>query len=527
MNEGWSRRQRAAIVLVSVVASATAVGLSSDKSTENIALILLSTAAAAAVAWLSPSRPAAAFGVLFLVATLSRATISTSVGNMRLEQPAIVAGFAALLLMPSRLDLHRLRPLWPIGASFGLYLACLGLSSVLFAPDRADSLRMTFWTGLSMAGGLLAFQLLARGSQQATGWVRLSGYVQALAGILVALLFFTLGPVLLAGSDPAPGVQDALSSLPKVFALSWEANLYASLLAALTIFGLDRLLSGGRLADKVLVPVMAGAIALGVTRGAYVGLAAGLAVYAYALISPKHSWPRAAVRRLGIQVASVSPIRVWARPSARRVGISMAALAGGLVVGLVVGGVLMHGGRQPTKPLDITQPGFGRSPVAIATGQPGQSGQPAVPSATPTYRVLPAPDTVAFRLDRIPLAIGDLAHSPLIGLGANSFGQRHTDPSRPDQAQPDHIAILAVAALYESGVLGAVGLAIGFGLVLLVLFKAARRRPDRGAIAAYAGALACLLVTYQLTNALNFSLIWLLAGAGLAASLVPSDPPVE
>jgi threonine/homoserine/homoserine lactone efflux protein len=55
MNEGWSRRQRAAIILVSVVASATAVGLSSDKSTENIALILLSTAAAAAVAWLSLS----------------------------------------------------------------------------------------------------------------------------------------------------------------------------------------------------------------------------------------------------------------------------------------------------------------------------------------------------------------------------------------------------------------------------------------------------------------------------------------
>jgi len=70
-------------------------------------------------------------------------------------------------------------------------------------------------------------------------------------------------------------------------------------------------------------------------------------------------------------------------------------------------------------------------------------------------------------------------------------------------------------------------LAIGVGLVLLVLFKAARRRSDRGAIAAYAGALVCLLVTYQVTNALNFSLIWLRAGAGLAASLVPSDPPVE
>jgi len=114
----------------------------------------------------------------------------------------------------------------------------------------------------------------------------------------------------------------------------------------------------------------------------------------------------------------------------------------------------------------------------------------------------------------------------LIGLGADSFGQRHTIPSQPEQ--PDHIAILAVAALYESGVLGAAGLAIGFALVLLVLLKSTRRREDRGRIAAYAGALVCLLVAYQATNALNFSLIWLLAGAGLAASAAPLDPsPAE
>jgi hypothetical protein len=64
--------------------------------------------------------------------------------------------------------------------------------------------------------------------------------------------------------------------------------------------------------------------------------------------------------------------------------------------------------------------------------------------------------------------------------------------------------------------------------VLLVLLKSARRRADRGRIAAYAGALVCLLVAYQATNALNFSLIWLLAGAGLAASAAPVDPaPAE
>ena len=280
-----------------------------------------------------------------------------------------------------------------------------------------------------------------------------------------------------------------------MFSLSQEANLYASFLAAVTVFGFDRLISGGRLADKVLVPLMAGAIALGVTRGAYAGLAAGLAVYALATFAP---WRR------------------WGRSDVLRVGIGGTALAGSLLVGLLATLVLLPGGRPPTQPLDLTQPGFRSVP---------QAGPSAGPVTTPGYQVKPPPDTVTFRLNRITPALQDLSNSLLIGLGANSYGQRHLDPSNP--GQPDHIAILAVAALYESGVVGAAGLAIGFGLVLLALFKATRRRPDRGKIAAYAGALVCLLVAYEATNALNFALIWLLAGAGLAASVAPVDGAEE
>lgn len=503
MSEGWSRGQRLAMLAASAAVVA-GLWLTGDRSVGSFALVLLSVGAALAVAWLSRSRPATAFGILFLVATLSRGTIATPVGNMRLEQPAIVAGFAALLVAPSRLDVRRLRPLWPIGAAFAVYLVCLGLSSVLFAPDRAASLRITFWTALSMASGLLAFLLLARSRGREETWICLSGYVQALAGILFALLFFTLGPVLVAGSDPAPGVQDPLSSLPKVFALSWEANLYASLLAALTLFGLDRVLSGRRLLDKVLVPMMVGAIALGMTRAAYLGLAAGLAAYALAAVAPRREDLKAFATR-----------HFWTRPAIRRVGIPVAALAGSLVVGGLVAAVLLPGGRPPTQPLDLTQPGFGRGAVAVGSG----SGKPA---PTPSFKVMPAPDNVTFRLDRIGPALDELKHSLLIGLGADSFGQRHSLPSQP--GQPDHIAILAVAALYESGAFGAAGLAVGFALLLLMLLKSAWRRTDRGLIAAYFGALVCLLVTYEATNALNFSLIWLLAGAGLAAALSPSEP---
>jgi hypothetical protein len=123
-------------------------------------------------------------------------------------------------------------------------------------------------------------------------------------------------------------------------------------------------------------------------------------------------------------------------------------------------------------------------------------------------------------LDRVPVALKDLTRDPIIGLGANSFGQRHIDISQFNN-QPDHLAILAVAALYESGVVGSAGLAIGFVLILLALWRASRRSYDGPIAAAYIGSLVSLLVAYEATNAINFSLIWLIAGAGLAMALRP------
>jgi hypothetical protein len=486
MNEGWNSWQRAAIVAASAVAVA-GLWLTGDRSAGNLFFVVVSVAAAAAVAWLTPSRPAAAFGILFVVASLSRGRISTPVGNMRFEQPAIVAGFAALVLARQRIDLGRVRPLWPIGAAFGLYLACLTTSSVLFAPDRVDSLRMTFWTGLSMAGGVLALLLLVRSSSRVSEWILLSGYVQAIPAFAFAILFFSLGPVLIAGPTPAPGVQDPLGVLPKVFSLSWEANIYASLLAALTPIGINRLLSGNRLSDKVLVPIMVAAIALGVTRGAYLGLIAGLAVYV---------------------VLAAAPRRLWNRQTLTRAGAWGALVAASFGAGLLLTGLLLAGPRPPTNPLDFTKPNSGRTAVAS--------------SGTGSVKVPGPADTVGFRLERVPLALADMPKSLIVGLGANSFGQRHADPSA--NGAPDHISILAVAAPYEAGLVGAAGLGIGFLLVLLVFFKAPRRLADRGTVAAYAGAIACLLVAYEATNALNFALIWLLVGAGLAAATRPSGP---
>jgi hypothetical protein len=482
MNEGWNR-WRLAVIVVIAAAAAAGLWLTGDRSPGNLVFVVVSMAAAAAVAWFTPSRPEAAFGILFLVATLSRGTINTPIGNMRFEQPAILAGFAALVVARERIDLGRLRQFWPIGAGFGLYLACLTISTLLFAPDRANSLRMTFWTGLSMASGVLVLILLARSNARASQWMCFSGYVQAVPALVFAILFFSLGPVLISGPTPAPGLQDPLGVLPKVFSLSWEANIYASLLAALTPIAVHRLLSERRRSDMVLVPFMVAAIALGVTRGAYLGLIAGLGTYA---------------------VLAAAPWRLWNRQAWRRAGAWVVVVGGSLGAGLLVAAVLLAGPRPPTNPLDFTKPNWGRSDPP-----------------PPPVRVLPAADTVGFRLDRVPMALADMPKSLIVGLGANSFGQRHTFGSNGD---PDHISILVLAAPYEAGLLGAAGLGIGFLLFLLALFKATRRIVDRGALAAYGGAVVCLLGAYEATNALNFSLIWLLLGAGLAAVLNVSGP---
>ena len=93
MNQARSRLQDGTILAGALIAG-SGLWLTGDHSVDNLAVILLSVGSAAAVAWLSPSRPVAAFGILFLMTTLSAFTVSTPVGNMRLEQPAIVAGYA-------------------------------------------------------------------------------------------------------------------------------------------------------------------------------------------------------------------------------------------------------------------------------------------------------------------------------------------------------------------------------------------------------------------------------------------------
>jgi hypothetical protein len=535
LRESW----RALAIIVTVVAGTAGVWLLGEHSSANLCRATLAIGGAGLVAWWATRRPTAAFGVLFVLATLSRWTIELPLGNMRLEQPAIAVGLLALLYARRLPDLATLRRLLPIAIAFMVYLGALTASSLLHSPDRADSLRMVFWIGLSIAGGFLVFLLLfGQDSLGSPRWLRVTAGGQASLGLLIAVLFFTLGPVLVAPPDQAPGMAG------KIFGVSWEANLFGSLVAALAFFVIEGFRSRPRPASSALVVLVLVGLVTAETRGAYLGLGAGLIAYGCVMVYRRHR--------------------------TRSLLIPAAVVAGALVLGAWLVPILMQPRYQaPNHPIDLTVPGWGRefaigsyalpalpdlfgpwesvakaspspapasvpapastpapgaSPAPATSPVPGQSSNQPTPGVSPTPAPTPAPapidDTLAFRLDRVPVALKDLTRDPIIGLGANSFGQRHIDISQFNN-QPDHLAILAVAALYESGVVGSAGLAIGFVLILLALWRASRRSYDGPIAAAYIGSLVSLLVAYEATNAINFSLIWLIAGAGLAMALRP------
>ena len=422
-------------------------------------------------------------------------------GNMRLEQPAIAAGLVALLYARRLPDRATLRRILPIGIAFMVYLAALAASSLVHSPDRPESLRLVLWTGLSIAGGFLVFLLLfGQGSDGGARWLRLTGEGHASLGILIAVVFFTLGPVVTTGVNQAPGM------IGKIFGVSWEANLFGSLVAALALFVVEGYRSRPRPASAALVVLVLVGLVTSETRGAYVGLGAGLVAY--------------------------GAVMVYRRWQPRSLLMPGAVVVGALVLGAwLMPGLMQPRYQPPNHPIDLTVPGWGREFAIggyLLPGLPniggldgsGDGGSPTVsPGGAPVVAPPIVSDTLGFRLDVVPVALKDLAGDPIIGLGANSFDLRH--PYSPDVNKSDHISILALAALYESGVVGSAGLAIGFVLILLALWRASRNSTTGPMAAAYIGSLVSLLVSYEATNAINFSLIWLIAGAGLALALRP------
>ena len=476
----------------------------------SIFVALVATGGAIAAGAIALARPRLAFGILFLLASFTRATLETPLGTMRVEMPAI-AVVAVVLLIGGRFRSLLHLPRWTIAVaiSFGLYLAVLALSSAFVAPGTAQSLRMVAWLATSMTGGVVAFILIRPQPDTSMEPLAFAGAFNGAVGIMLAVAFLAAGP----GFDL--GIQDPTTILPRVTALGWEANLYASFLAMTSFFALEATRGRQRAAALTMLALILLGFPLGVTRGAYIGLAAG--AVGYFLVRTR------AERRLG---------------DLPRLGIAAATL---LAIGVVASNVLLPNpverqSAQVTPPVPTASPATPGSlgPASGPPAAPGGSGSgpgTASPAATPPVLALePYPDTIAFRLERVPIALNDLLRSPLIGFGAESFGQNH--PDRYAGPGPDHIAILAIVAPYEAGIIGASGLAIGFILLLIALWRTARRSADlgdprtAGIAAAFFGSLICILVSYQVTNAVHLAVNWVVIGAAVALTSrgVSPDP---
>jgi hypothetical protein len=489
---------------------------------------ILAAAGALAAGATALSRPRTAFGILFLLASISSATIETPVGTMRPEMPAI-AVVAAVLFAGGRFRtlLSLPRSTLAMALAFGTYLGVLALSSALVAPGTAQSLRMVAWLATSMVGGIVAFVLVRPRPVGAIEPLAFAGAAMGAVGVAVAAMFFAAGPAF------NLGIQDPNSILPRVHALGWETNLYASFLAMCAFFALEATRGPRRAAGVAMLALVLVGFPLGITRGAYVGLAAGVLAYVAVRLALE--------RRPGDLVG---------------LGAMSAVL---LVLGIAASNVLLPNlleraaadGRSGQGPSGSPGPSASLAPPSGAptvapSGAPtvAPSGAPTVapsgaapststPATVPTLTLAPYPDTMAFRLERVPIALEDLRRSPLIGFGAESFGQLH--PDRYAGAGADHIAILAVVVPYEAGIIGAAALLIGFALLLTSLWKSARRSSGEadwravGAAAAFIGSVVSVLVAYQVTNALHLAINWIVIGAAAAltareASRDPASP---
>ena len=451
------------VVAVAAALAFVALWVMSPRTVEDLIRAAAVSAGAAAVAWLMPRRPVAAVGVTFLLAVFPWLSIGLSAGSLRPEQPALVTLIAATALYRAHLRLPPVRPLMPLILSAGAYLIVLAISSAVVADEPAASLRMVAWTGLSMVGGLAALLLVAGRASTVLPWLSGTAGVVAILGIVAAIgytLFF-LGD---------PWVFGTAGLNPKVNAFSHEPNLYASLLgAAIPIAAEVWRVRPSRTAFGILAVLLL-AIGLGVTRGAYVGLAVGLVVYF--LLAFRRSRLAGRAKRMALSIGVLGIVGF----------VLPLALVNPFNSGLLVGGP------------------FYRLPETLPEFEPG------LPFGL---------GTLGYRLHQVGLGLQDMAGSPIIGRGAFSFGQRHFEVG----GEPAVIAVLPFAVAHDAGVVGLFAMTLFFGLVFVRLWRAGRDKLLAGPVAALTASLAALLVAYLATSALHFATTWILIGSAVGATI--------
>ncbi|HVB37555.1 MAG TPA: hypothetical protein VND92_03420, partial [Vicinamibacterales bacterium] len=110
-------------------------------------------------------------------------------------------------------------------------------------------------------------------------------------------------------------------------------------------------------------------------------------------------------------------------------------------------------------------------------------------------------------------ALLELRHSPFIGGGIDSYGQRHVLAGAPE-----HLANLMLSVVNDTGI---VGLLVFSAFIIAIVLVAWRSRGDLMVLGMSAMMLV-LAITNQATETLEVMITWLLIGLLLAAARVAS-----
>ena len=347
-----------------------------------------------------------------------------------------------------------------------LSLAVSALSSLMNAPDTGDSLRLTLLTVITC----LPFFLIPNLATDMPSVRRAAlifigcGVVEAVFGLLAVITNGLYGVNI--------GVQfDALTGAWAAYGSQWEGNTFGSFVGAATVMTMAWLVAAHqsrrtRALAGVALAVLIGGLIASLSRGAWLGAAAGALVV---VLSLPRRWKVAAL--LG----------------------ALVALAGLLVV---------------------------------SDGLQFSSSDSEQAAALTRLSLLDDPlrgnfDGITIeRLYTYDLAFRDWLEQPIIGWGAGSLGQRSSYLS---VELPAWVGNLELHALHDSGVLGAVGLLGAMAGTTLALMRALRRRrgaydPDRRLVVGLLAACVTLLVAFQATEATWLGYTWYVFGLAWAAA---------
>ncbi|MCC7354839.1 MAG: O-antigen ligase family protein [Anaerolineae bacterium] len=355
------------------------------------------------------------------------------------------------------------------------WLATNLAATMLNAPDPGDSQRHTFRLFLVVLNFFLAVNLLQKPRQwrQAYRWFLFLGVAEAAFG-LFALAMFPLGLNL--------GVQTAINlPYPVPYGTFEEGNLFGSHSAAWLLALLFLYLGGEPPSERALlrrivlsigIGILGLAVLLSLSRGAWLGLLAGLLlVYIF------HGHSRVGqMRRL-----------------------TFVLIAGPVVISLLILALLF---------LPDSVPLIGRVRSFAALGRDA---------------------TFQGRLDDLPRALNDWSQHPIIGWGPGTYLQLHGRL----RGSPAWLPNIILRTIQETGAVGLV-LFAGYVLALLVSTIGASRLvrgpDDRAMLLGLAVGYCALLVSYQATDGTWLAAPWLHTGllmAGTRALSVRSTGSAE